>query len=114
MVSKSFIFLWQLKRCRSCSTFPCSYSFPAFLFSCSTSITPRSVSLLGGSGFLEGYMDASRCCQSSIMTALTIRLSLSQPCSFLMACDTKSSAFSPSSHFPLIVLPSRPIIALLR
>ncbi|KAH9954368.1 hypothetical protein BGW80DRAFT_1367485, partial [Lactifluus volemus] len=109
---KSFIFLWRLRRCRPCYTLPCSYSFPAFLFSYSTSITPRSVSLLGGSGFLEGYMDASRCCQSSVMTALTMRLLLSQPGSFLMACHTKSSAFSPSSHIPLVILPSQPIFAL--
>ncbi|KAH9959539.1 hypothetical protein BGW80DRAFT_1367230, partial [Lactifluus volemus] len=114
MVWKSFIFLWQLRRCRRCCTFPCSFSFPAFLFSYSTSITPRSVSLLGGSVFLEGYMDALRCCQSSIMTALTMRLSLSQPGSFLMACDTRSSAFSPSSHFPLIILPAQPMNAFMR
>ncbi|KAH9959564.1 hypothetical protein BGW80DRAFT_1367676 [Lactifluus volemus] len=111
MVWKSFIFLWQLRRCQRCCTFPCSYSFPAFLFSCSTSITPRSVSFLGGLGFLEGYMDASRCCQSSVMTPLTMRLSLSQPGSFLMLWDTKSSAFSPSSHIPLIILPPQPINA---
>ncbi|KAH9959532.1 hypothetical protein BGW80DRAFT_1367102, partial [Lactifluus volemus] len=111
MVWKIFIFLWQLRHCRRCCMFPCSYSFPASLFSCSTSITPPSVSLLGGLGFLEGYMDASRCCQSSAMTAPTIRPFHSQPGSFLMACFTKSSAFSPSSHFSLTVLPPQPIYA---
>ncbi|KAH9952768.1 hypothetical protein BGW80DRAFT_1417743 [Lactifluus volemus] len=48
------------------------------------------------------------------MTALTMRLLLSQPGSFLMACHTKSSAFSPSSHIPLVILPSQPIFALMR
>ncbi|KAH9952857.1 hypothetical protein BGW80DRAFT_1416550 [Lactifluus volemus] len=48
------------------------------------------------------------------MTAPTMRLLFSQPGSFLMACFTKSSAFSPSSHFPLIIFPAQPMVALLR
>ncbi|KAH9954376.1 hypothetical protein BGW80DRAFT_1402084 [Lactifluus volemus] len=48
------------------------------------------------------------------MTALTMRLSLSQPGSFLMACHTKSSAFSPSSHFPLNISTTKPMSALMR
>jgi hypothetical protein len=57
-------------------------------------------------------MDASHCCQSSAMTAPTIRHFHSQPGSFLMACYTKSSPFSHLSQV-LVLLPLKPGPALM-